>query len=107
MSWPGRKPAAPPERKRAACPECSRVDRFVVIAQQVSVDVDRLDVVIEHVIVACECKNAFDISRGKIVRYKGPAPPATGAEPAAESNGPPPKPEESDSDLPLRFRGRG
>mgnify|MGYP001576462557 CR=1 FL=1 len=102
MRWLRRKPEP---RRPTACTECGSTDRFILLAQEVSIDADRLDVLVEHVVVTCaKCKCAWDISRGKIVRYKGsePAKEATGE---TAQNGPPSKPEEADSDLPQRFRG--
>lgn len=95
------------ERRAVACPECGATDRFVVVAQQVSVDALRLAVRAERVIVACAgCQQASEITHAGAMRFKGRAAmPASGqADPAA--NGPPPEPEEMDTDLPRAFRGK-
>ena len=96
------------EHRPVACPECKSIDRFHAFAQEISVDALRLAVRVERVLVVCRgCKGAFEIERGAISRYRGqvrldgdenPAPPADG-----KSGAPP---EESDSDLPMRFRGK-
>lgn len=84
-----------------ACPNCGRKDRFAIVGQQVSIDAARLTSRLEHVIVACICKRAFDVARGSIIEYQ-PQPDRV-AEP---DNGKPATPEPVDSDLPIRFRGR-
>ena len=90
------------QRRKLSCPECSTTARFVVIAQQVSIGADDLSVLVEHVIVACgNCRNAFDVTRGACVRYKGEA----GATPP-ENGKPDPNAGLTDTDLPLSFTGQ-
>jgi hypothetical protein len=97
----GRKATAKP----VTCVECGTSDRFVLLAQQVSVDSVSLTVRVERVIVVCAaCQQATEITRDGSTRYRGTgAPGVTPPAPAAQ-NGPVAEPEDADTDLPARFK---
>ena len=95
------------QRRTVACLECGMTDRWVVIAQQVSVDALRLSVRTERVVAACaNCQQASEITRAGVTRFKGRAKLPTDTEPPVNGK-PDPEPDQVDSDVPQRFRGRG
>jgi hypothetical protein len=74
------------------------------MVQQCSIDVDTLDIKVEHVVGTCAgCKQGLEVSRGRIKLYAGEHPRQDTGNPPPPPNGRA-APEEADSDLPARFR---